>query len=50
MAPKYHPPPLSGGICRALKKELANARGVTLMLARQAADLRARGEALIRES
>ena len=50
MAPKYHPTPLSGGIRRALKKELASARGMTLMLARQAADLRAKGEALIREA
>ena len=50
MAPRYHPTPLSGGIRRALKKELAQARGVTLMLAQQSGDLRARGEALIREA
>jgi hypothetical protein len=50
MAPKHHPTLLSGGDRKALKKELSNARGVTLMLARQASDLRARGEALIREA
>jgi hypothetical protein len=42
--------PLSGGDRKALKKELSKARGVTLMLARQAADLRVRGEAMIREA
>jgi hypothetical protein len=50
MAPKYHPTPLSGGDRKALNKELAKARGVTLMLARQADELRAKGEALIREA
>jgi hypothetical protein len=50
MASRYHPTPLSGGIRKALKKELAQARGVTLMLARQSDDLRARGEALIRDA
>jgi hypothetical protein len=50
MAPKYHPTSLSGGDRKALNKELRKARGVTLMMARQAADLRAKGEALIREA
>jgi hypothetical protein len=50
MAPKHHPTLLSGGDRKALKKELTKARGVTLMLARQSNDLRAKGEALIREA
>ena len=50
MAPKYHPTPLSGGDRKALNKELTKARGVTLMLARQSDELRAKGEALIREA
>jgi hypothetical protein len=50
MDPKHHPTLLSGGDRKALKKELSKARGVTLMLARQASDLRTRGEALIREA
>jgi hypothetical protein len=50
MAPKHHPMPLSGGDRKALKKELAQARGVTLMLARRSNELRAKGEALIREA
>lgn len=50
MAPKYHPTPLSGGDRKALNKELTKARGVTLMLARQSDELRAKGEAMIREA
>ncbi|MDO9439683.1 MAG: hypothetical protein Q7T73_02215 [Beijerinckiaceae bacterium] len=50
MAPKYHPTLMSGGDRKALSKELRKARGVTLMLARQSEDLRARGEAMIREA
>jgi hypothetical protein len=50
MAPKYHPTPLSGGDRKALRKELTKARGVTLMLARQSDELRAKGEALIRDA
>jgi phage FluMu protein Com len=50
MASKYHPTLISGGDRKALKKELTKARGVTLMLARQSGDLRAKGEALIREA
>jgi hypothetical protein len=48
MAPEYH-----AAIRRhrkAFKKELSGARGMTLMLARQSDDLRARGEGLIRET
>jgi hypothetical protein len=41
---------LSGGDRKALKKALTKARGVTLMLARQSDDLRAKGEALFREA
>jgi hypothetical protein len=44
------PTPLSGGDRKALNKELTKARGVTLMLARQSDELRAKGEALIREA
>jgi hypothetical protein len=47
MAPKYYPTPLSGGDRKALNKELRKSQGVTVMLARESADLRARGEALI---
>jgi hypothetical protein len=50
MAPKHHPTLLSGGDRKALKKELTKVRDVTLMLARQSDDLRAKGEALIREA
>jgi len=41
---------MSGGDRKALRKELTKARGVTLMLARQSEDLRARGEKMIREA
>ena len=50
MAPRYHPTPLSGGDRRALAKELGKARAMTTILAAQAADARAKGEALIREA
>jgi hypothetical protein len=50
MAPKYHPTPLSGGDRKALQKELRRSKGMTVMLARQAAELRAQGEALIRQA
>lgn len=50
MAPKYHPLPLSGGLRKALKKELGNARVMTGILARESEDLRAKGEALIRRA
>jgi len=50
MAPKHHPIPLSGGDRKALKKELVRSRAMTIVLARNAEDLRARGEALIREA
>jgi len=50
MSPKHHPTPLSGGDRKALKKELVKSRAMTIVLARNADDLRARGEALIREA
>jgi hypothetical protein len=50
MAPKHHPTPLSGGDRKALKKELGKARAMTTVFARQANDLRAKGEALVREA
>lgn len=48
MAPKQHPTPLSGGDRKALQKELGRARAMTSILAAQAAEARAQGEALIR--
>lgn len=48
MAPKHHPTPLSGGDRKALAKELGRARTMTTILARQAGEARAKGEALIR--
>jgi hypothetical protein len=50
MAPRYHPTPLSGGDRKALAKELGKARAMTTILAGQAADTRAKGEALIRQA
>ncbi|OKO83222.1 hypothetical protein [Bradyrhizobium sp. AS23.2] len=50
MAPKHHPTPLSGGDRKALAKELAMARAMTTILATQAAEARAKGEALIRQA
>ena len=50
MTPKHHLAPLSGGMRSALRKELAQSSGVTVMLARQSADLRAEGEDLIRRA
>ncbi|UZE52412.1 hypothetical protein [Rhodopseudomonas sp. P2A-2r] len=49
-APKHHPTPLSGSARSALKKELAQSHGITVMLARQSAELRSQGEALIRRA
>ncbi|MDA9422926.1 hypothetical protein [Bradyrhizobium sp. CCBAU 53380] len=48
MAPKHHPTPLSGGDRKALQKELGRARAMTTILAGQADEARAKGEALIR--
>jgi hypothetical protein len=48
MAPKHHPTPLSGGDRKALAKELGRARAMTSILASQSAEVRAKGEALIR--
>lgn len=48
MAPKHHLTPLSGGDRKALQKEIGRARAMTTILAAQADDARAKGEALIR--
>jgi phage FluMu protein Com len=50
MAPKHHPTPLSGGDRKALKKELGKARTMTGILAAQSDELRAKGDALIRQA
>ena len=50
MAPKYHPTPLSGGIRKALKKELVKSRAMAGILAEQSEQKRRVGEALIREA
>ncbi|QUS37851.1 hypothetical protein RPMA_02490 [Tardiphaga alba] len=50
MAPKYHPTPLSGGDRKALKKELSAARGMTGILAAQSEEMRAKGDALIKQA
>ncbi|WP_183259415.1 hypothetical protein [Bradyrhizobium sp. CIR48] len=50
MAPKHHPTPLSGGDRKALHKELGKARAMTTILATQAAEARAKGEALIKQA
>lgn len=50
MAPKDHPTPLSGGDRKALAKELGRARTMTTILAAQAAEARAKGEALIKQA
>jgi hypothetical protein len=48
--PKRHPTPLSGGIRKALGKELARSRAMTSIFAEQSASLREQGEALIRRA
>jgi|SRR5579872_3769484 len=50
MAPKYHHPPISGGDRKALTKELSKARAMTTVFAARSAELRERGEKLIREA
>jgi hypothetical protein len=50
MAPKHHPPPLSGGDRKALKKELSKSRAMTRIFAERAEEKRREGEALIREA
>ena len=50
MSPKHHHPPISGGDRKALTKELAKARVMTTVFASRSAELRAQGEALIREA
>ena len=50
MARKHHPTPLSGGARKALSKELGRARAMTTILAAEASEARAKGEALIRKA
>ncbi|MET4344695.1 hypothetical protein [Bradyrhizobium sp. RT9a] len=50
MAPKHHPTPLSGGDRKALAKEVGKSRAMTSILVAQSADVRAKGEALIRQA
>jgi hypothetical protein len=50
MAPKYHPTPLSGGVRKALNKELRKARAMTTVLAVQSSELRTKGMALIKQA
>ncbi|WP_334380897.1 MULTISPECIES: hypothetical protein [unclassified Bradyrhizobium] len=50
MATKHHPTPLSGGDRKALKRELGEARAMTGILAAQSDELRAKGDALIRQA
>src|ERR1700730_8089775 len=50
MAPKYHPPPLSGGDRKALKKELSKSRAMTRIFAERSAEKRREGEALSAEA
>lgn len=50
MAPKHHPTPMSGGDRKALAKELGRSRAMTTILAGQAAEARAKGEAFIRQA
>ncbi|MBR0866299.1 hypothetical protein JQ614_32240 [Bradyrhizobium diazoefficiens] len=50
MAPKNHGTPLSGGDRKALAKELGKARAMTTILATQATEARAKGEALIKQA
>jgi hypothetical protein len=48
--PKHHHTPLSGGDRKALLKEIAKAKAMTTVFARRSDELRAQGEALIREA
>jgi hypothetical protein len=50
MARKYHPTPLSGRDRKALNKELGKARAMANILATQAAEMRAKGEAMIQQA
>jgi hypothetical protein len=49
MAPKHHPPPLSGGDRKVLKKELSKSRVMTRIFAERSAEKRLAGEALNRD-
>lgn len=48
MSPKHHRTLMSGGDRKALKKEIRVARELTRILADQAAEMRRRGEAMLR--
>jgi hypothetical protein len=50
MAPKHHPAPLSGGDCKALKKELSKARAMTRIFAERQQKNRGRGIDQIRKA
>ena len=50
MAPKHHPPPLSGGDRKALNKELGRARAMTGILAAQSAEMRAKAETMLQQA
>src|ERR1700736_1381930 len=50
MAPKHHPPPLSGGDRKVLTKELGKARAMTGILAAQSAEMRVKGEAMVQQA
>jgi hypothetical protein len=50
MAPKHHPPPLSGGDRKALNKELGKARAMTNILAAQSAEMRAKAETMLQQA
>jgi hypothetical protein len=50
MAPKHHHTLLSGGDRKALEKEIAKAGVMTSIFATRSAELRERGEALIKEA
>jgi hypothetical protein len=50
MAPKYRPTPQAGGDRRALNKELGKSRAMANILAAQAAEMRAEGEAMIQQA
>jgi phage FluMu protein Com len=50
MAPKHHPTPLSGGIRKALGKELDKARAMTNILATQSAEMRSKAEEMLQQA
>jgi hypothetical protein len=50
MAPKHHPTPLSGGIRKALGKEIDKARAMTNILAAQSAEMRGKAENMLQQA